>query len=174
MTSAFDLQGSWETIWSSPHNKAPYGTSKQEWTENGYSCTTFYGLIIESGPNFKRLKDKKTNRNKGILKMHFDGIGKDYIFSNCLACKKRNFADPTFPFPLDLDIDDPKLPRLGKCGCVCCNGCVQKLIANSAIDVTNPDRGYIKCPNCAFKRSHMADTHAWIYTSHMLENRIVR
>jgi hypothetical protein len=163
----------WENSWAVPHNKAPYGISKQEWIVKGLSSTTFVALVIERAENFKRQTHPLTGRPGNILLMHFDMLGKDYIFANCLACRSKKFDDPTTPFPLDCPIDGLNQPRLGKCGCVCCNGCVLKSITTNVNDLSNANRGYIACPYCKNPRSHEMDTHAWSVTETMLSNIVL-
>eukprot|EP00978_Attheya_sp_CCMP212_P017418 scaffold46374_cov31-Attheya_sp.AAC.1 len=165
------MVSTWEAAWAVPHNKAPMGLSQDDWTEKDYSSTKFIGLVLESGPGFKRTAHPVTGRPGNVLLMHFDMVGKDFIFANCLKCKARKFDDPEMSFPLDLPIDDPTLPRLGKCGCVCCNGCIRKLIPVNINTSGNPYRGYIPCPySCKYYYGHKQDQHAWIFTESMLNN----
>jgi hypothetical protein len=167
------MASTWSNSWAVPHNKAPMGTSKEEWLRNGYTSMTFVALVIERGPQFKRQPHPVTGRPGNILLMHFDFQGKDYIFANCLVCKSKKFDDAKTPFPLDYPLDGPNQPRLGKCGCVCCNGCVRNCIPNNVNDVANPDMGYIPCPYCKKLRSHEMDTHAWIVSEAMLGNIVL-
>jgi hypothetical protein len=46
---------------------------------------------------------------------------------SCWKTKARKFDDPNLtPFPSQVGIDDPNLPRLGRCGCTICNNCVMQ------------------------------------------------
>jgi hypothetical protein len=107
----------WENSWAVPHNKAPPGISKEEWDKRGLSSATFVALVIERAENFTRQMHPLTGRPGNILLMHFDMLGKDFIFANCLACQSKKIDDPATPFPLDSPMDGSNQPRLGKCVC---------------------------------------------------------
>lgn len=163
----------WKEAWAEPHNKAPYGTSKEEWDSKNYSSTKFVALVLESGKNFKRQPHPVTGRPGNILLMHFDFLGREFIFANCLSCKSKKFDAESTPFPLDYPIQGPNQPRLGKCGCVCCNECVRRMIPKNVKEQTNPIQGWIPCPYCHLKKSHQMDLHAWIVTEDMLANIVM-
>ena len=163
----------WATAWAIPHEKMPYGVSKEEWDQKGYSSTKFVALVIESGPGFVRRTNPLTGRPGNILLMHFDMMGKEYVFANCLSCRDQQFGDPKFPFPIDCPIDGPNQPRLGKCGCVVCNRCVRNNIPHNVNESSNPNKGWIGCPYCKATRSHCTDVHAWIVTPNMLGNIVM-
>jgi hypothetical protein len=136
--------------------------------------TKFVALVIECGRHFVRQPHPVTGRPGHILLMHFDMIGKQFVFANCLSCKEQKFDAPTVPFPLDYPIDGPNQPRLGKCGCVVCNKCVRNNISPNVGKSTNPNKGWIACPYyCNMIRSHHTDIHAWIITPSMLENIVM-
>jgi hypothetical protein len=162
-------QKSWREVWAEPHSRAPMGVSQEQWQELGFSHTTFYGIVVEKAPGFKRQKHPLTGRDGNVLVMHFDSLGKHQIFANCLSCKLKKFDNPDQPFPLAVNIDNGNLPRLGKCGCVTCNDCVTRSIPDDVNNKSNVHRGYIPCPYCRFRHAHCMDTIAWIFTAKMLE-----
>jgi hypothetical protein len=164
------LPTTWGEVWAVPHSHAPMGVSKEEWTVRRFSHTTFVGVILERTPGFIRQKHPLTGKDGDVLVMHLDMLGKEFIFANCLACRSKKFDDKNMPFPLAVSITNDDLPRLGKCGCVCCNECVRRVIPEDVHDQNNPYHGFIPCPYCKFQHGHSLDTIAWVFTGSMLGN----
>jgi hypothetical protein len=80
-------------------------------------------------------------------------------FASCLACwktKARKFddADKT-PFPSEVGLDDPNLPRLGRCGCTICNDCVRLLEQRRGNEASCP------CPYCGNLRCFFKEIKIW-------------
>ena len=168
---AFDnnlLPTTWGEVWAIPHTRAPAGVSLEEWKGRGFSHTTFVGVLLENTPGFKREKHPVTGRQGNVLVIHYDLVGKDCIFANCLACRSKKFDDKDMPFPLSVSITNGGLPRLGKCGCECCNECVRANIPDDVHDRSNPFYGYIPCPYCKLQQAHKLDTAAWVFTAAMM------
>jgi hypothetical protein len=164
-------QSAWRGYWSTPHDRARMGVLQDEWTTHCYACMTFHVLINYNCPNFTCVhnKDKDGSRTKVDI-MALEGIGKKNVFVCCLACKNRNWAAEDHVFFSYVEISDPNLPRLGKCSCVVCNGCVIDNIPSNINDITNARKGWIPCPYCNFNMAHQMDKVAWVMSRSILKD----
>jgi hypothetical protein len=75
------------------------GNSLSIW--KGHSCCGFVALVIASRHQFEQQPHPITGRLGHILLVHFDLVGKYFVFANCLACKAQQFDDLSTPFSLD-------------------------------------------------------------------------
>jgi hypothetical protein len=61
----------------------------------------------------------------------------------CWKTEARKFDDTNITsFPSQVGLDDPNLPRLGRCGCTICNNCVRLL------EQRRGDADACPCPYC--------------------------
>lgn len=144
-----------------PSGRLPDNVSWNEWVERDYHTATFCAQLVEDAPN--SVRNFNEHGNATVLHMHFNGLGWTHVFAHCHSCRNRNFHRADQAFPLTSNITEPSLPRVGKCGCVCCNGCV---LANEAND------RWIKCPACNEEEAHHHDYPVWIVTPAMLEKAV--
>ena len=94
-----------------------------------------------------------------------------WSFGSCHACWKldiRNFTNTDrTPHPLSASVNDPNLPRMGQCGCICCNKCVQELETHAA----NEKECYVHCLYCGNKACFSKNLLIWVI-SHEVKQRM--
>jgi hypothetical protein len=94
--------------------------------------------------------------------MHIKWIEGDSLankFGSCMCCwktglRKSNDAEVT-SYPSNCAIDDPRLPRLVKCGCTMCNSCVLEMERQLG------DRTEYPCPHCGNSGCFQKEVKIW-------------
>jgi len=117
----------------------------------------FVEIIWEFTPNGRALNKRM------VLKIVMRNADSTYwSFGSCNSCWKRarrNFTDNVITgHPLRVPSDDPSLPRLGRCGCVVCNGCVMELEMNKE----NIDKMEVHCPYCGNEQCFSKHMRIWL------------
>jgi hypothetical protein len=88
-----------------------------------------------------------------------------WSFGSCNSCWKQVRRDFTNTqktnHPLEAVVDDPSLPRLGRCGCVVCNECVMKLENHN----NNKDEMNVHCPYCGNKDCFSKHMRIWLVSA---------
>jgi hypothetical protein len=137
-----------------PHQKAPYGMTKEIWNAKGCSFGKFYGYIKEKTTGGKRIWTSATDGHPTIAIFHADYTGVDFVFANCRSCLGKDFSGE-YKTGADegMDIDDPNTPRLGRCGCVCCTECVLRM---------PEEEGWVGCPACGSAKFQHKNEIFWI------------
>jgi hypothetical protein len=138
----------------------PRGMTPSEWRK--YDCRTYTcrSIIWEYTPC--GLRSVGAIRGPKVDFEHMHMIGDNAYsqrFGSCLACwktKKRQFddADKT-PFPSEVGLDNPNLPRLGRCGCTICNNCVRLLELRRGNEESCP------CPYCGNQQCFFKEIKIW-------------
>lgn len=140
-----------------PHEDAPDGMTNETWQQQGFSCTKFYGYCLEDAPFGVRKPNIENYGRPTIKHVHFDGNGVEYVFSNCLCCRKKDFSG-NYKTPAngtDVPIDYKDAPRLGRCGCVVCTGCYLEKKKQSF----DQDEEWMACPSPSCNRAETARSH---------------
>jgi hypothetical protein len=110
----------------------PRGMTPLDWGQYDCRIYTCRILLWEYTPGGTRHLATKPGTQVHFEHMHMIGDN-DYShrFGSCMACWKtqaRKFDDTNITsFPSQVGLDDPNLPRLGRCGCTICNNCVRLL-----------------------------------------------
>ena len=122
-------------------NKQAIGVTLKDYIKYNTCDAKYVQLIWEFTPNGKALKQRM------VLKLTVRTADATYwSFGSCNSCWKRgtvNFTDSKKTgHPLLVGVDNPTLPRLGRCGCVICNECVLQLELNR----TNQNKMDVHCP----------------------------
>jgi hypothetical protein len=80
-------------------------------------------------------------------------------YGSCMKCwntKAHRFDDPNLTrFPSEVGINDPKLPRLGRCGCTVCNSCVMQL------EKCYGGADAFPCPYCGNLKCFLKEIKTW-------------
>jgi hypothetical protein len=120
-----------------------------------------------------------------LMEKHADPKHIKFSFGSCACCWKhglRDFTDPQrtpHPFRVLRDfndpegprhssligLDDPDLPRLGSCGCVCCNHCVRQV----EMHPSNLSEESVHCPYCAHPYSFTKNLRVWVVSKQVQE-----
>jgi hypothetical protein len=142
-------------IHAMPHQHGPADMTKKRWIAEGLSCTKFYGYCLEDAPYGIRKPNTKNFGRPTIKHMHFDGNGVDMVFSNCLACSKKDFSG-SYKSPAHgrVSIDYKDSPRLGRCGCVVCTECYLEVKKDY-----EDNEEWIRCPNLSCRSEESACSH---------------
>jgi hypothetical protein len=80
-------------------------------------------------------------------------VGK-HFYPRCVACDTVEWSEMVDPFTLPLT--DKKVANLGRCGCICCRGCVFRECMDNA--------GWRACPKCQYDKSHQMARPIWPVT----------
>ena len=143
-------------VWplASPHQKAPYGMTKEIWNERNCSFGKFHGYIQEKTDEGKRIANRDNRGRATVDSIHCDVLGMDFIFANCRNCLRKDFTG-NYKTGVDngVNINDPNTARLGRCGCVCCTECVLTM---------KQEGNWIGCPACGSKHAQHKNEIFWI------------
>ena len=124
-----------------------------------YACDAKYvELIWEFTPN-----GGEALQERMVWKLGVRGAGATYwSFGSCNSCWKwgrRNFTDTKLTgHPLSVPVDNPSIPRLGRCGCVICNECVLELEMHK----TNKYKMDVHCPYCGNEECFSKHMRIWL------------
>jgi hypothetical protein len=142
---------------ASPHNKAPFWVTTQRiWEGLKLQSTTFHWLLIEILPR----PPPPTQPNTEM--MHCYGNGRENIFANCVCCTQKDFTGTNYPHPYGVPLSHPATARLGRCGCVVCNGCVQATMRSSQ------DESAVPCPYCTRPYAFCRQKIYWILNNDVM------
>jgi hypothetical protein len=132
--------------------------NNEAWSK--YRCDTvdYVMIMVEVTPGGKRDLRKEDGKPRTMTLKQGHGDLWKYRFAKCMLCWKignRHFGDPTIcPFPYDVSVNHPAIPRLGVCGCVICNGCIADAKDNKEEKVT-------PCPYCGRGDSFFREIKIW-------------
>ncbi len=128
-----------------------------------YDCRIYTGCILlwEYTPCGTRTLATKPGPQVHFEHMHMIGDNNySHRFGSCMACWKtqaRKFDDTNITsFPSQVGLDDPNLPRLGRCGCTICNNCVRLLEQRRGDADACPS-----CPYCGNLKCFFKEIQIW-------------
>jgi hypothetical protein len=82
-------------------------------------------------------------------------------FGSCFKCWRKSGVDFTAcPYPESVPLNTSSLPRLGLCGCICCNRCVRE-VEGHPTNLWQGDFGG-HCPYCGQAYSYSRDIRLWV------------
>jgi hypothetical protein len=149
-------------VWplAQPHQKAPYGMTKEIWKQRKCCFGKFYGYVLEKTNGGQRIENKANHGRATIDSIHFDAVGIDFVFANCRNCLSQKFTgDYKTGVDPGVDIKDPNTARFGRCGCVCCTECVLQM---------RQEGSWIGCPACGCKNAQHKNEIFWIVNQESL------
>jgi hypothetical protein len=138
-------------------NKPVVGIGLNEY-KHYHACDAKYVEVIwEFTPNGQALNERM------ILKLEVRDPGlTNWSFGSCNCCWKqgrRNFGDGDVTgHPLFEQVENPSIPRLGRCGCIICNDCVLQLEMHE----TNKDKMEVPCPYCGNEDCFSKHMRIWV------------
>ena len=98
----------------------------------------------------------------------------EFTFGSCFSCwrtKRRNFSDPKkTPYPFDVSNNHPALPQLGRCGCVCCNECVNAILLHPS----NEQQTSVHCPYCSNHDSFKKHLRIWCISRQVNDLHLIK
>jgi len=130
--------------------------SRKQYKKFGACDAKYLEIVWEFTPN-------GTRADKPII-LETKRVGSDtyWSFGSCHACwklSKRDFTDTNrTKHPLRMPVDNPDLPRMGRCGCICCNQCVRELEMHDA----NKSECYVHCPYCGNSACFSKNLRIWV------------
>ena len=132
------------------------GITQEHYRIFGACDAKYLEIVWEFTPNGTRA------RNPIILGTKRVGSDTYWSFGSCNACwrlSKRDFTDTDrTKHPLRTTVDNPDLPRMGRCGCICCNQCIRELELHAA----NRGECYVHCPYCGNKACFSKNLRIWV------------
>jgi hypothetical protein len=152
---SLDGEGKW-----SHFSPLPRKMNDSDWTK--FKCETYTcrNISWEYAPGGRRHPIGEEELRLKFMKIKFiKGNSLDGRFGSCMCCwktgiRKFNDAEVT-PYPSNCAIDDPRLPRLGMCGCTICNSCVL------ALERRLGDRTEYPCPYCGNSGCFTKEIKVW-------------
>jgi hypothetical protein len=154
---AFNPDGRWSFV----PRPLPRALTQRDW--NRFKCRVYTCRIISwewtpGGIRQPGLSEKELRSEYMRSEFSHDN-SLEKRFGSCLCCWKtglRKFDDAEVtPYPTLCTLDDPRPPRLGRCGCTVCNGCVL------AMERQLGDREEYPCPNCGNFACFMKEVKTW-------------
>jgi hypothetical protein len=133
------------------------GVTKEHYQKYEASDAKYMEILWEFTPNGKRETKPMFLGTKA-----FGSKNTYWSFGSCNSCWKlsrRNFANPSrTPHPLKSTLENPNLPRMGRCGCICCNQCIRELELHPA----NQNESYVHCPYCGSHACFSKNLRIWV------------
>jgi hypothetical protein len=139
--------------------------TKVEYAQFGACDVKFSQILWEYTPNDK-LPMAGNRMFLDVIRPPIKDV--HFSFGSCHSCWKlsrRNFSDPEKTPYLTANADDPNLPRLGYCGCVCCNQCVREI----ELHKSNLSKEFVHCPYCGFEHSYSRHLRIWVISQQVTE-----
>jgi hypothetical protein len=143
-----------------PRVPLPRGMTPSEWRHFDCRIYTCRNIIWEYTPGGSRAAESELGSHVNFEHMHMIGDSTySHRFGSCMSCwksKARRFDDADItPFPSQVGIDNPNLPRLGRCGCTICNKCVMQLEKRCG------DLDAFSCPYCGNLKCFFKEIKIW-------------
>ena len=163
---SLDRNGKWSFSRPIPKKMSP-----AQWAEFNCQVYTCRSIIWEYAPDGRRLSISEEELISNFMKIHFIGDNSlDHRFASCLCCwktrlRKFNDAEVT-PYPSSCAIDDPRLPRLGRCGCTVCNSCIL------AMEHKLGELAEYPCPNCGNRRCFTKFVKVWSVSHEVVKKHL--
>jgi hypothetical protein len=139
------------------------GITRTEYQKYKAVDAKYLEIIWEFTPNGIRAEKPLLLETKRVASSTY------WSFGSCNGCWKlsrRNFTDTSrTPHPLDTSVDNPNLPRMGRCGCICCNLCILELELHPA----NKKECYVHCPYCGSQACFSKNLRIWVVSKEVKE-----
>ncbi len=134
------------------------GISKKEYIEYQACDAKYLEYLWEFTPKGYALEERMFLKIKYTQATYWS-------FGSCHSCwkqKKRNFTNTDLtPHPMKAKVDNPNLPRLGRCGCIICNECVMEL----ELHEINKNEVSVHCPYCGNKDCFSKHMRVWLVST---------